>query len=253
VLLSRLEHPVRALLVTSLFFVAACFGKVALEDAQAGDDNPTPEPAFAICNVDADCIPAAATCCECPTFATRFDDPKAAVCDDVDCPMSDCPDNVSPVCDSTIGQCVLVCKPLVCETTCASGYAVDGAGCLTCACAEPPPSNAGGCRDDGECVRTRADCCGCERGGFDTAVLASQAAGFDDGLMCESDPACPGNNTCTADQPTCAQGFCQLLPPKPPGTCGSASDAACPANTVCTVNANDQANLYGLGVCLPPP
>jgi hypothetical protein len=111
-----------------------------------------------------------------------------------------------------------------------------------------PP--AGGCTADTDCARTRADCCGCQRGGFDTAVLAANRATFDASLMCSAQPFCPGVDTCTADVPTCVAGRCALVSPTlPAGACGRPDLPACPAGEVCIANASDQANMHGVGVC----
>lgn len=245
--------------IALLFVLTGCFTSSSGLEASANDDDVGGGSGAAqACRSNDECRPAAATCCECPTFATNVSDPKAAVCDDVDCPPSSCPDNIEAACNVEEGRCELACKPLACgaDASCEAGFAVDANGCLSCTCAmTPPPDGASGCRFDGDCVRTRADCCGCENGGEDTAVLATDATMFDTSLMCGSDSQCPGttNTACSAsDQPRCVQGQCQLLPAQPSDVCGRPDLPVCPGGTVCTVNANDQANLYGLGVCLPP-
>src|SRR5690606_34537172 len=98
-----------------------------------------------------------------------------------------CAESVTARCNEA-RRCELACKPLACEqigAPCAYGYAADANGCLTCACAEPEPN---GCVADVDCARTRADCCGCQQGGFDTAVLAAERASFDAMLMCPAAP-----------------------------------------------------------------
>ena len=84
------------------------------------------------CVQDVDCVPAAATCCECPAFAVHVDEPANRACDGVGCPMpeSTCMDNVRAACDD--GQCVLACAPMACPAACANGYLMDATGCLSC-------------------------------------------------------------------------------------------------------------------------
>ncbi len=247
--------PVRTLLVTALFaLVTGCFGSSGVADF-GNDKDPTVGGGGGFgpgrCGSAADCVLAAATCCECPTFASSIDDPTVQACTDVGCPANNtCADNVHADCSSD-GVCVLVCAPTQCSTDCAAGYATDPSGCLTCACAMPASD---GCTKDADCVETRADCCGCHVGGIDTAVLGRDVMRFDAMLGCPADAACPGVDTCIAgDAPRCVQGQCELLPEGlPPNACGRPDLAACGAGTVCTVNASDPANLYGVGVCVPP-
>jgi hypothetical protein len=248
-------HPVRALLCSALIAVvavpAACVG--AIDASEGIGDPPNPSVGVPSCVVDEDCVPAGPTCCECPTFAVPSSDPVARACSNVDCPMSECAENVVARCNEE-QRCELACAPRACEATgpaCAYGFAVDLKGCLTCECAVPAP---GGCTADTDCARTRADCCGCKQGGFDTAVLAADQTTYDAGLMCSASPACPGIDTCTADEPTCVQGQCELVSPElPVGACGRADLPPCPAGTQCLVNVSDQANMHGVGVCGPPP
>jgi hypothetical protein len=50
----------------------------------------------------------------------------------------------------------------------------------------------------------------------------------------------------------CVQGECALVSGAlPANACGRADLAACPMGERCTVNANDQATMYGVGVCQP--
>lgn len=233
-----------------LVTVAACFGK-ANELATGADgiaDGGSPGQALA-CMVDDDCVLVSAKCCECPTFATRKDDPIARACDGLDCPTTTCSETVQAACDPATFQCVVACQPLACNQTCENGYAADMFGCLSCECAPPV---AAGCTRDTDCVQTRADCCGCVAGGFDTAVLASDAQKYDQDLMCPASPACPGVNTCNpGDAPRCVQGQCALTAEVVPAdACGRPDLAACPAGTTCVVNASDPANLYGVGICV---
>ena len=107
------------------------------------------------------------------------------------------------------------------------------------------------CGLDSDCARVRDDCCGCERGGEDTAVLASQVAAHDAALNCSANPACPEVSTCAPDLAArCVQGTCSLVSGGlPADACGRADLAACPVSQVCTVNADEQATMYGVGVC----
>lgn len=211
------------------------------------------------CVTASDCALRGASCCDCPSFAVPATDPGLAACGDVTCPMMNCPDDVEPACQA--GQCMLACKPVACTTSCAAGFAADANGCLTCACAGAPGGTGAGsgsgsdtgatCTLDSDCVRTRADCCGCAHGGSDTAVLAADQASFDASLMCSANPQCPSTtNTCSPDlQPRCVAGACQLAAPLPPGACGRPDLPACPTGQTCTLNASDAATAQGVGVC----
>ena len=143
---------------------------------------------------------------------------------------------------------MLACKPVTCAMSCADGYVIDASGCEECACAAP---SGGQCAGDGDCVRVRADCCGCAGGGQDTAVAASDAAAYDAQLMCPANPSCSGVDSCPPDEsPACVQGACQLVKPLPAGACGRSDLPACPAGQVCTLNVDDGATERGLGVCM---
>lgn len=254
------DRPVRAPLVLSIllaFFAAiaasaACVGSIE-DSVIGGDDNASGgAPPPLACGRDEDCVPAAPTCCECPTFAVPRTSAVARACSNVPCPITECEADVVARCNE--GRCELACAPRACEATgatCMYGFATDANGCLTCECATPEP---GGCTADAQCEQTRADCCGCQQGGFDTAVLATTRAQFDAMLMCPPVPACPGIRTCTEDVPTCVQGRCDLVPRElPAGACGRADLPPCPAGTQCLVNVSDPANMHGIGVCGPPP
>jgi hypothetical protein len=220
-----------------------------LDNTLVPDDNQNASANGPSCLEDSDCVPAGPTCCSCPTYAVSTVDPVARACANVDCPVSECAENVIARC-SERHRCELACAPRACEAAgaaCPYGFAADANGCLTCECATPEP---GGCTVDADCTRTRADCCGCLKGGFDTAVLVTERAGHDAMLMCSPTPACPGLSTCTSDVPTCVQGSCALVSPSlPAGACGRADLPACPAGTECLVNVNDQADMHGVGVC----
>jgi len=196
------------------------------------------------CAIDADCALAAAKCCDCPTFAVPLADPAHAACETVSCPMNNtCPANTRAACDS--GQCVLQCAPLACTLACANGYKIDPTGCLECACAEA--QQAPQCTSDNDCVRTRADCCGCTLGGKDTAVAAIDQATYDASLGCPADPSCPGGDTCVAGtQPRCIEGSCELAMPTPANAC----TGSCPSGQSCVINADAGATMQGVGVCM---
>ena len=202
--------------------------------------------ALAACQRDSDCVTAGPKCCDCPTTAVNKTDPLHQACIDVVCPPMVCPDSVSAVCDQ--GQCVLACAPMACQTTCPDGYAFDNNGCLTCDCALV---NSRSCGVDGDCAETRADCCGCLRGGTDTAVLASEVTAFDASLNCPPDPYCPAMDACVAGVgPHCIEGACALAAATPAGACGRSDLPACLAGQACTVNANADATAHGVGVCM---
>lgn len=216
---------------------------------QAAEDNGPADPS-GLCVINEECRPAAAKCCDCPTFATRFDDPVASVCDQVECPPGSCADSVDAVCGES-GTCELQCRSQTCDSKCEFGFVMEANGCISCSCA-PAPGPAGACMTSSDCVETRADCCGCQQGGIDTAVLASEQMAFDAALMCQQGSSCPGVSTCDATlSPECVQGKCQLLPPLPQGACGRTDLADCPTGTTCVINANDQYGLYGVGSCQP--
>ncbi|HEY4238512.1 MAG TPA: hypothetical protein VGM88_01810 [Kofleriaceae bacterium] len=198
------------------------------------------------CARDSECAAAAQKCCDCPSFAVSTSDPAYRACEAVQCPTQTCSSNVAAVC--RVGACTLACVPMQCPTSCALGYATAADGCLTCDCAAAP---ADACATDDDCAETRADCCGCQEGGTDTAVLASQVNGFDGALQCPADPACPGTNACIAGAvPRCIEGSCSLTAAAPPGgACGRADLPACPAGQTCTVNTDPAADMFGVGLC----
>lgn len=243
----------------ALFALAACPGaasELASVPDQESDDGDMGSGAGSggggnapiwACDSDADCVAAGATCCECPTYATGVDDPAVAACSEVECPgPQQCTSDVRAACES--GTCVLACAPVACSNTCEYGFARDVNGCLTCECAAPR-SDEVACSADSQCVRVDGDCCGCERGGVDTAVRAGTEQQHRDMLGCESTPQCPGVDTCVAgDAPHCIQGTCTLAPPLPAAACGRPDLAACAA---CTLNADDRADTHGVGICEP--
>jgi hypothetical protein len=206
-----------------------------------GSDSVPPE-----CMGDGDCVLAGASCCDCPTYATTRDDPAVRACVGVVCPPSSCPGNIRASC--TTGSCVVACVPLPCGLSCQDGFAIDASGCEQCVCVQVASSQ---CKQDADCVRTRADCCGCAGGGSDTAVPASEVTAFDASLMCPPMPQCSGVDTCGAGlAPSCIQGNCELTPPLPPDACGRPNLPACPSGKTCTINASAAAAEQGVGVCM---
>jgi hypothetical protein len=236
----------RALLL--LVVVAGCSQQLKGETLGNGNDmEPNPgEGSIPECSSDGDCVAAGLKCCDCPTYATPARDPAVQACGGVMCPASTCPDNVAAAC--TAGQCVLACKPLQCAMTCGDGFVIDATGCEECACVAPDQRS---CTADTDCVRTRADCCGCAGGGTDTAVLAAEQASYDASLMCPTESSCTGSDTCAPDlAPACVEGSCALVSPLPPGACGRPDLPACPTGQTCTLNAVDAATARGVGVCM---
>jgi len=213
----------------------------------AGGQGATP----AECAVAADCTPEGPKCCDCPTHAVPITDPSARACSEVDCAPMTCGSPMQAACEA--GRCVLECSPVACDPSlvCENGFATDANGCLTCTCAAPPAPAA--CRVDGDCAETRQDCCGCALGGKDTALPADQVASYDASLGCSATPVCPGYDACAPDLAAkCVQGECALVSGVlPANACGRADLAACASGELCTVNANDQATMYGVGVCQP--
>jgi hypothetical protein len=198
------------------------------------------------CTIDDDCEAVGLKCCDCPTYAIPSTDLAPKACTAVMCPSMTCPDNVRAACDA--GLCVLACAPLACSLTCADGYVIDANGCAECQCAAVAD---GGCSHDSDCVRTRADCCGCAGGGVDTAMPVAEQASYDASLMCPPDPACSGTDTCAADlAPACVEGSCNLVSPLPSNACGRPDLPTCPPGQTCTLNSGDVATTHGVGVCM---
>ena len=238
--------------VVALFtlVVVGCPGTTNNPSSIGDDDNPSGSASgSAECSADYECAAAAARCCDCPTFAAPRTDPTVKACLGVACPMMPtCAANVAPAC--RFGQCVLACVAMACPSTCDAGFALDASGCLSCTC---PGSNVSECSTDIDCARVPADCCGCSRGGADTAVPVGDQAEYSSQLGCPPSPSCPGVDTCAAElTPTCVEGSCKLISGDlPAGACGRADLPACPDGEVCTVNVDDTATVRGLGVCVP--
>lgn len=264
--------PVRALIL--VVFAAACHGAQA-DLASGGDDEHPGEPgadAPAECAVDADCIPASASCCDmCPSYALPASSGWGEVCEDVGCPV----DGFDPSCGRATavceaGSCTLACTVRPCDLTCDAGFAMSDDGCLVCACADGgAPPTAPQCEVDADCVQVPADCCGCQNGGADRAVPASEADAAVDELGCSDAPVCPGTDVCDSELvPRCVAGSCALAtPPEPDGDddggagdpgamftlCGASHLPACPDGEVCVINDPEasEASAQGLGICRP--
>ncbi len=243
------------------------------EDGAADEPPGAPDPtddhsggdSAGFCQFDEDCEAAAATCCECPTFALPVTDGYSAACEDVECAPPQPGAACAPTRPSCLGgTCQLVCEPVACDVTCDFGFLPDAAGCLGCspaACAPSPPA-VDECVDDSDCVEVPADCCGCENGGSNTAVAAERVDEHIEGLGCEADPICPGVNVCSPDAaPACVGGTCMLATttagddPSPggPAVCGTPV-LVCPPDLVCVLNdpGAEDASQRGLGVCRSP-
>jgi hypothetical protein len=235
------------LLVVMLVALAGCPAGSNTDKALGNGSNVGGgEGAIPECNQDSDCSAAGLKCCDCPTYAVPARDPAVNACMGVMCPAQTCPDNVRAACSG--GACVLACKLLAYNLTCNNGYIIDASGCEECACAGP---SGGACAVDSDCVRVRADCCGCAGGGTDTSVPAGDAAAHDAALMCPSNPRCTGTDSCPVDQaPACVQGSCELVSPLPVAACGRPDLMACAPGQTCTLNADDGATDRGLGVCM---
>ncbi len=235
-----------ALVVTLL----GCVGPTQLS---APDPTGDPGRAAAECVADQDCVPAGSKCCDCPAFAVPEGDALHQACVGVLCPLATCSNSTRVACDD--GRCVLACIAVECAQSCLNGFATDESGCLSCSCAAPV---ADGCRAVSECVRVRADCCGCDHGGRDTAVLAREADAHDEALRCDPTPQCPQlrSTWCEGDaQLQCVQGRCELSTAGalPPDACGRPDLPACPVGQVCVINGADApANEHGVGLCQPP-
>ncbi len=228
--------------------------------AGGGDMNPDPGEPSGQCQVAEDCVLAASTCCECPSFAAPVGEGYDAGCDAVDCkePSGLCP-AVEATCDS--GECVMICSPVEVNRTCAFGFERDAGGCLQNSCAATPPSG-GECQVDNDCVQIPADCCGCDGGGADQAVPNDEAESILDGLACPDNPSCPDIDVCDVSQvPRCIAGLCALADePMNPNLeepsiqmCGTPELGMCPEGFRCLLNGDSakKASDLGVGSCSP--
>lgn len=220
----------------------------------------TPASPDTACAVDTDCELVSSKCCECPSFAVHKLDPLTKACGSVECESKQaCSEAVAATCNRDTKSCELTCKPLACaaQPNCEQGFLLDDNGCLTCECVGI--TFEARCFTDDQCVRTPADCCGCSRGGSDTAVFIDDLDAFEKRLDCRQDEVCPELDTCTDDEPICVQGSCMLgKRDLPPGACGGRPElATCPEDQACVVNADaplaPQATQHRVGLCGPPP
>jgi hypothetical protein len=204
------------------------------------------------CASDLDCVGAASTCCECPSFALPASSGWGSSCAPVSCAPAPSCGEVRAVCNA--GACGLACNEIACDASCATGFAVDAAGCQVCGCTA---GAAPECAIDADCARVAADCCGCAQGGADTAVPAGDVDAHDAMLMCPSAPACPGVDVCDPSAaPHCAGGRCTLTDAPanaalPPGACGRPDLPSCPTGLRCMLNASAETDLAGVGLCAP--
>ena len=228
----------------------------------AGGDGALP-PESAECEIADDCVAAASTCCDCPTFAVPSSSGYDQACDEVSCDAPSGCAAVEPACLG--GACQLVCSPIPTDQSCEFGFVRDDFGCLLDACAASPDAGAAECELDTDCVQVPADCCGCAAGGEDTAVPADQVAAHEDSLDCRADPTCPDVDVCDpTEEPRCVFGRCELSsPPTDPGgddgmseeppavRCGITGDPPCEGGQVCVLNHPDggDATLAGAGSC----
>jgi hypothetical protein len=205
------------------------------------------------CATDLDCAGASSTCCGCPSYALPISSGWQSSCDQVMCDPAPACGEVAAVCDH--GTCALACQPIACDLTCASGFALDPAGCQVCACA---PAVVSECAVDGDCATVPADCCGCARGGADTAVPVGQVADQLGMLGCTGAAACPEVDVCTPGQAArCVAGSCALVAPgmptplPPTDGCGRPDLPLCASGTRCTLNTSPDATAAGVGRCAP--
>jgi hypothetical protein len=247
-----------AVIAVAAALVAGCELAADEDNALGGDDSADPgAPPPAACVTADDCALASTTCCGCGEYGVSADS-RGDACDEVECPPpapGECPALIAACVN---GACAAACAPVVCELSCANGFAADAYGCLTCACAEAPPASAE-CSEDVECAQVAADCCGCARGGADTAVPASEADAFSESLMCPDRPACPEVDVCDPSvAPRCRGGRCVLEGDPDDGageaapTCGRPDLPTCPEGTVCVLNADSAASMDGVGSCQVP-
>ncbi|MCE9572927.1 MAG: hypothetical protein K8W52_07200 [Deltaproteobacteria bacterium] len=238
-------------LLLALFAIvglAACDLATSTADVSHGDPGAFPLE----CASDLDCVGASSTCCECPSYALPTSSGWQSTCDQVMCDPAPSCAQVAAVC-SPAGQCTLACQPIACDLSCEFGFATDPAGCQVCACA---PAIASECAVDADCARVPADCCGCGRGGADTAVPVGEIMSHADNLGCTGGAACPEVDVCQVGLVAqCVAGSCALVDPTsapmppPSDACGRPDLPACPAGTHCMLNTAPES--AGVGRCAP--
>ncbi len=235
------------------YLVAVALAGCGLGAAEADMASGNPGALGPSCASDLDCIGASSSCCECPSYALPISSGWQATCDQVVCDPAPSCAQVAAVC-SARGECELACQPVTCDLACEFGFATDPAGCQVCACA---PAIARECAADGDCVQVPADCCGCARGGADTAIPVGEVTAHADALACSGDAACPEVDVCQVAQlAQCVAGSCALVDPTAPTTppsdaCGRPDLPACPVGTRCTLNTAPANEAAGVGRCAP--
>ncbi len=263
--MSSITHIARLASAFLLLTLAlgGCFGELsndsAEQDPNSGGEPPMDDGAAPQCTTPTDCVLAASTCCECPSFSAPASEGYDAGCEAVECgPQGVCP-AVEPQCDT--GVCVMICSPLIADRTCAFGFVRDEAGCLRNECVvSDEPSTM--CEFDEDCTQIPADCCGCALGGVDQSVPVAEEDSFLGGLDCPPKPSCPDVNVCDPEQvPRCIAGVCTLdvaltdIEPDPstPQLCGTPQLSMCPVGSLCILNAKagELAPTLGVGSCVP--
>lgn len=208
------------------------------------------------CQIDSDCMLAASTCCECPSFAVSLNGGFGDSCEEVDCEEAVMCPAIVPRCDQN--QCQIACAAIVTNKSCEFGFDRDTAGCLVDECESV--ASLIGCTEASECVQIPSDCCGCGRGGADQAVLAGEAASATEELACTGNEICPEIDVCDIEEsPQCVAGSCVLttvdiqdVPPGQGPLCGGSGLEACADGFVCLLNKSDaeNASTLGVGVCV---
>lgn len=118
-----------------------------------------------------------------------------------------------------VGLCSLLCVPesgRSCSTKVMGARA--GECDEFCVCGGAGYSFVDGCKTDSDCAITRADCCGCERGGTSFAVLASHKDKWEynvcHGAKDRGAEACTSENRCDpAAHAVCDDGRCVMALP----------------------------------------
>jgi hypothetical protein len=234
-----------------MILVAALSGCVAPAAQSGGDDEQPPHAAEVGCEVDDDCIAVSWSCCGCPEVAVSRQSGYSDACGEVVCdePLN-CP-SLGARCEQ--GACLLVCPLVSCDLLCPGGFSVDEHGCQVCACAAEPA--AARCALDEDCAQVPADCCGCARGGMDTAVPVGDVDSQSGLLDCGPDAVCPEVDVCDpAAVARCENGTCALAGIGSEGgstACGRPDLALCPEGQACVLNGSDETAMDGLGTCVP--
>jgi hypothetical protein len=233
------------------------------EEGGGGEPPTSPPPSESVCSLPDECVAVSSICCECPTFAVAADSPFAEACDQVDCdPPQDCP-QVEAACVES--QCQLICSTIEATMVCPNGFERDTFGCLIDSCRDDP-GEFFSCQEDGDCTEVPADCCGCKRGGANTAVAVELVDAYIESLDCKPDPSCPDVNVCESGLvPRCVAQTCTLGPTgdggddgddgsgEPENFCGTPDLPTCPRGQVCVLNHPDagDATRMAVGSCVP--